>query len=313
MTDPTEIVDEEIPAALDDQRIDRVVALVADLSRREAAELIERGGVTVDGEVPAKPSVRVATGQRLVATVVRSSTALAADPSIEVEVVYEDDALIVVDKPAGVVVHPGAGTTTGTMVHGLLASHPDLAGVGPPERPGIVHRLDKGTSGLLVVARTEDALGHLSDQLARRTMVRRYATLVWHRVATNEGLIDAPLGRDPRDPTRQAVVVGGRPARTRYEVSERFDDPELTLLRCRLETGRTHQIRVHLVAIGHPVVGDERYGAVGERFGLTRPFLHAEMLGFEHPVSGAELQFESSLPGDLRSVLDRLRHPTDPS
>lgn len=299
-----ETIEEIIPAALAGQRIDRVVALLGDVSRSEAARGIAEGDVTLDGVVPEKVSDRVQEHQRVTIVVERTSRVLVADPSVVVPVVHEDEHVLVVDKPAGLVVHPGAGTLSGTMVHGLISRYPELVGVGPIERPGIVHRLDKGTSGLLMVARTTESLEALSRQLAARTVERRYRTLVWHRVNSSEGLIDAPLGRSPRDPTRHAVIVGGREARTRYEVLERFEEPELTLLACRLETGRTHQIRVHLEAIGHPVVGDDRYGGSDEAFGLTRPFLHAEALGFEHPASHEWMSFTSPLPADLASLID---------
>lgn len=302
-----EVVTETIPTALAGQRIDRVIAFVADVSRGDAATLIAEGHATLNDLVPAKASQRVAEGDVVVVSVVRSDGQLVADPSITIPVIFEDDDLIVVDKPAGLVVHPGAGTLDGTMAHGLLARYPELRGVGPDVRPGIVHRLDKGTSGLLVVARTNEALEILKQQLVVRSMLRQYQTLVDGRMASSEGLIDAPLGRSPRDPTRHAVVLSGRDARTRYEVIERFDDPEVTRLHCRLETGRTHQIRVHLEAIGHPVIGDDRYGGSQPDLGLDRPFLHAETLGFAHPTSDRWMEFESPLPADLTDVLSRCR------
>jgi 23S rRNA pseudouridine1911/1915/1917 synthase len=289
------------------QRIDRVVALLGDVSRSEAAELIADGAVTVDEVAPAKPSERVDEGARVVFSVSRHSQTLEPDPHVDFEVVYEDAAVLVVDKPAGLIVHPGSGAHSGTMVHGLLARYPEIGSVGAPERPGIVHRLDKGTSGLLLVARTEPALAALSRQLAERSVLRRYLTLVWGALASAEGLIDAPIGRSKRESTKQAVVVDGRDARTRYAVLESFEEPECTLLACRLETGRTHQIRVHLDAIDHPVVGDDRYGARPDRMDLERPFLHAETLGFEHPDSGEWMQFTTPLPADLDQVLRRLR------
>lgn len=298
-----EVVSETIPEALGGQRIDRVVAFVADVSRGEAAELLGSGAVLLNDKVPTKPSERVAAGDTVVVTVVRHDGQLDADPSVDVPVVYQDDHVIVVDKPAGLVVHPGAGTLDGTMAHGLLAAFPDLRGVGPDERPGIVHRLDKGTSGLLVVARTDDALEMLKQQLIVRSMLRQYITLVNGRVGSSEGVIDAPLGRSPRDPTRHGVVLSGRDARTRYEVIDRFDEPLVTHLRCRLETGRTHQIRVHLEAIDHPVIGDDRYGGSQPTLGLDRPFLHAETLGFVHPETENWMEFESPLPSDLAKVL----------
>jgi len=298
-----EVVSETIPEALAGQRIDRVVAFVADVSRGDAAELLGSGAVLLNANIPSKPSERVAAGDTVVVTVERHDGQLEADPSVKVPVVYEDDHVIVVDKPAGLVVHPGAGTLDRTMAHGLLAAFPDLRGVGPDERPGIVHRLDKGTSGLLVVARTEDALEMLKQQLIARSMLRQYITLVEGRVGSSEGVIDAPLGRSPRDPTRHGVVLSGRDARTRYEVVDRFDEPLVTHLRCRLETGRTHQIRVHLEAIDHPVIGDDRYGGSQPTLGLERPFLHAETLGFVHPETEDWMEFRSPLPADLAKVL----------
>jgi 23S rRNA pseudouridine1911/1915/1917 synthase len=234
---------------------------------------------------------------------------LEGDPSVEVPVVHEDAHLLVVDKPAGLVVHPGAGQHTGTLVHGLLARFPELRGVGEdPERPGIVHRLDKGTSGLLLVARTADAHAALVAALAARRVHRRYRTLVWGHVEAPRGLIDAPIGRSTREPTRMAVDERGREARTRYEVRERYVEPvEATQLQCELETGRTHQIRVHLRSIGHPVVGDVRYGGERQSFPMARPFLHAEHLELAHPVTDAPLAFDSSLPDDLVAALAKLR------
>lgn len=298
-----EVVSETIPEALAGQRIDRVVAFVADVSRADASALLDSGAVLLNDTTPSKPSERVATGDTVVVTVERSDGQLEADPSVIVPVVFEDEHVIVVDKPAGLVVHPGAGTLDGTMAHGLLAAFPDLRGVGPDVRPGIVHRLDKGTSGLLVVARTNEALEVLKQQLIVRSMLRQYVTLVDGRMGSSEGVIDAPLGRSPRDPTRHGVVLSGRDARTRYEVIERFDEPLVTHLRCRLETGRTHQIRVHLEAIDHPVIGDDRYGGSQATLGLARPFLHAETLGFSHPESGEWMEFVSPLPADLAAVL----------
>jgi 23S rRNA pseudouridine1911/1915/1917 synthase len=227
---------------------------------------------------------------------------------VEVPVVHVDDDVIVVDKPADLVVHPGSGNLDQTMVNGLLARFPELATVGDPERPGIVHRLDRGTSGLLVVARTPEAYESLVDQLAERTVERRYRTLVWGHPASPRGVVDAPIGRSPKHPTKMAVTERGKPARTSYEVVRTFDRPvEVAELECRLETGRTHQIRVHLSAIGHSVVGDDRYRGVRESLSCPRPFLHAERLGFAHPVTGDRLTFESPLPADLQAVLDRLR------
>jgi 23S rRNA pseudouridine1911/1915/1917 synthase len=300
--------EEEIPAALDGERLDRIVALLADVTRSVAADLIAGGWVRVDGQVAAVGKVRLRAGQRVL--VDRAGIPVpalpAADPQIDVPVVYEDDDLVVVDKPAGLVVHPGAGNPQGTLVNGLLARYPEIAGVGDPSRPGIVHRLDAGTSGLLVVARSPQAYAALVDALAARQVQRVYLALAWGRPEADAGVIDAPIGRDPRDPTRMAVVTGGRAARTRFEVLEVFDAPQTTLLRCTLETGRTHQIRVHLASIGHPVVADAVYGGSRPGLPLTRPFLHAASLAFVQPRTGVALHVDSALPDDLAGVLASL-------
>ncbi|HEU0170982.1 MAG TPA: RluA family pseudouridine synthase [Acidimicrobiales bacterium] len=300
---------EVVPRALDGQRLDRVVALVTGGSRAEAAALVDEGAVTVGGSPVTTRSHRVAEGD-LVDIDLPDRPAeieLAADPSVPVPVVHEDADVIVVDKPAGVVVHPGAGQGSGTLVNGLLARYPEIRDVGQPDRPGIVHRLDKGTSGLLVVARSAPAYDRLVAMLGRHEIDRRYRTLVWGTVASPSGLVDAPVGRSGRERTRMAVTVRGKPARTWYDVVRTFHQPvEVTELVCRLETGRTHQIRVHMASIGHRVVGDGRYGGDRQSLPLARPFLHAEHLGFDHPITGEALTFTSPLPDDLAQVLARL-------
>jgi 23S rRNA pseudouridine1911/1915/1917 synthase len=292
-----------------EQRLDRRVAAEAGVSRTVAHDLVTDGAVTVDGRVEQRPSARVADEAVVVVDhepVVDAG--LAPDPSVTVPVVHEDEHLWVVDKPAGLVVHPGSGSgDEPTLVHGLLALDPGVAGVGPdPERPGIVHRLDRGTSGLMLVARTEAAHEALSAMIAAHAVERRYTTLVTGTVPEATGRIEAPIGRDPQRPVLQAVVPDGRPAATDYEVTERFAEPEpVSLLDVRLETGRTHQIRVHLSAIEHPVVGDRAYGS-RSTLPLDRPFLHSTMVRFQHPVTGEERVFTSELPADLQSVLDQL-------
>jgi 23S rRNA pseudouridine1911/1915/1917 synthase len=225
-------------------------------------------------------------------------------------IVHEDEWLLVVDKPAGLVVHPAPGHSGTTLVE-LLGERPGgLAGGADPERPGIVHRLDKDTSGLMVVARTEEAHRALAAQVAARTVEREYAALVEGRLRSRSGTIDAPIGRSHREPTRMAVAGRAqREARTHFEVVELL--PSDTLVHVRLETGRTHQIRAHFAAIGHPVVGDPSYGAKG-RHGLHRQFLHSRRLGFRHPRSGEEVTFESPLPDDLEAALARARRPDGP-
>jgi 23S rRNA pseudouridine1911/1915/1917 synthase len=302
------VIVEHIPAALAGERLDRVVALIADVSRSVAVAVIDAGGVRVDGEAAPSGKVRLTEG----AEVVIDPDALprreppAADGAVEFGVVHVDDTFVVVDKPAGLVVHPGSGNPAGTLVNGLLHRFPDVATVGDPDRPGIVHRLDAGSSGLLVVARTAEAAAALMEQFAARTAGRRYDAVVWGHPSVPHGIVDAPIGRDPADPVRMAVVVDGRPARTEYEVIERYVAPaELARLHCRLQSGRTHQIRVHLTTIGHPLVGDTTYGPGRPTFGLDRPFLHAAELSFDHPLTGERLTFFSPLPPDLATFAAR--------
>jgi 23S rRNA pseudouridine1911/1915/1917 synthase len=297
---------EVIPAALDGERLDRVVSLLAGCSRAGAAALVAGGAVEVDGLVVTLGKRRVAEGQRvsLDITALPVEAVPEPDPDVPVVVVHEDDDVIVVDKPPRLVVHPGAGQRRGTLVNGLLARYPELAGVGDAMRPGIVHRLDRDTSGLLVVARTQAAYEALVAALSARLVTRRYVALVWGIPETRQGVIEAPIGRSPRQPTRMAVVGTGREARTRYEVRATFDEPATcALVACELETGRTHQIRVHLAAIGHPVVGDREYRGVRSALEAPRTFLHAEHLAFDHPVSGRPMAFDSPVPDDLTRVL----------
>jgi 23S rRNA pseudouridine1911/1915/1917 synthase len=309
---------EVVPAALAGERVDRVVSLLTGMTRSQVAVLVAEGAVRLDRTPVKARSRRVVAGETLE---VPDGPAVVADrlrpeTGVTVPVVYADAAVIVVDKPAGLVVHPGAGNAEGTMVAGLLARFPDLQALAVPGaeyRPGIVHRLDKGTSGLLAVARTEAARRSLVAQLASRTAEREYRALVWGTVEANEGLIDAPLRRAEADPTRMAVRSGGKEARTRYRVVQRYLLPgPATLLECRLETGRTHQIRVHLSAIGHPLVGDARYRRHGgwppglPRLPPDRVWLHAAALSFDHPTTGERRTFTSPLPAELERLLDHL-------
>jgi 23S rRNA pseudouridine1911/1915/1917 synthase len=300
---------EVIPAALAGERLDRVVSLVTGLSRREASDLVTDGAVDVNGEARTSRASRLEEGDELV---VRweppaGDEPPAPDAAVTFTVVHEDDDVLVIDKPAGLVVHPGAGNHTGTLVNGLLARYPGIAEVGQADRPGIVHRLDRETSGLLAVARSAVAYESLVGQLADRSVGRRYQALVWGTVAVDTGTVEAPVGRSGREPTKMTVSERGRPAVTHYRVGRRYTEPvPLTLLACRLETGRTHQIRVHFEAIGHPVVGDDRYRGARESFPVPRLFLHAAELSFDHPVTGERRSFTSELPADLAGVLDRL-------
>jgi len=299
--------DEIIPAALAGERLDRIVSLVAEISRSEASHAVESGGVTVDGAVVTSGKVRLSEGQRV--TVDTSSIPVEelprADSSVAVRVIHVDDHVIVVNKAPGVVVHPAPGHREGTLVNGLLALFPEIASVGNPTRPGIVHRLDVGTSGLLVVARSDEAYHALVEALSDHDVDRHYTALAWGHFAAPRGTIDAAIGRDPRDPLRMAVVANGKPARTHYEVIGEFTEPEVSLVACQLETGRTHQIRVHLAAAGHPVVGDSAYGGHRVSMAMNRPFLHAGSLSFAHPVTGEILPFTVELPDDLQEILAR--------
>jgi 23S rRNA pseudouridine1911/1915/1917 synthase len=293
-----------VPPALDDERVDRVVAMLTDASRARVRTLIEGAHVRVGGAVVTKSAQRVRAGDEIEVDLADDESGPRPDSTIAVVVVHEDRDVVVVDKPAGLVVHPGAGHRDDTLVSALLARYPDLAGTGDPARPGIVHRLDKGTSGLLVVARSPRAYASLVAQMSGRSVTRRYTTLVCRHFDEREGVVDAPIGRSVRTPTRMAVTPRGRDARTHYEVEQQFGRPfAASLLSCRLESGRTHQIRVHLSAIGAPVLGDERYGGRRAQVAMARPFLHAALLGFDHPATGERLQFESVLPDDLVAVL----------
>lgn len=304
-------MNELIPDALEGERIDRVVAMIADLSRSAAAQAIDDGLVTLDDEVVTSRSVRVRAEQSLffpddLGTAVET---LPPDPDVAVRVLHVDDDVIVVDKLPGQVVHPGAGNTMGTIVQGLLARFPDIADVGDVMRPGIVHRLDKGTSGVFMVARTATAYDGLVSQLKARTVSRRYVALAWGNPEAREGIIDAPIGRGVRDATRMTVREDGKPARTTYRVLAMWSKPSVSLVSCVLDTGRTHQIRVHMEAIHHPVYGDTKYSGGRQGSTIDRPALHAAELGFTHPISGDDLLFASPLPSDIVGVIDDLGPP----
>jgi 23S rRNA pseudouridine1911/1915/1917 synthase len=292
------------------ERLDVFVAGALGLSRTRVHKLLEEGRVLLDGRAPRK-SEPLAAGQTLEVEV-PEPVALTVEPEpLPLDIVYEDASLLVVNKAAGMVVHPSAGHSRGTLVNALLHHVRDLAGIGGALRPGIVHRLDKGTSGLIVVAKSDTAHHRLSEALKRRKVRRLYQAATWgHITETPVLVVDAPIGRDPSDRKRMAVVEGGRRAVTRARVAERWRAAEL--LDVALETGRTHQIRVHLAHRGHPVVGDPLYGPLWERgMGrdrpwarelsrrVTRPFLHASELVFDHPETGERMRFHADLPADL--------------
>lgn len=295
-----------VPATLAGERVDRAIALLTGWSRSEVSELIRAGEILVAGH-PVARSRRLVGGETVEVLREPAATELPAAEPVPIVVRYADDDVVIIAKPAGLVVHPGAGHEHGTLVHGLLQEFPELAHVGDPARPGIVHRLDRDTSGLLVVARSVLAYEGLVRALAAREIERRYLALVWGVPDAPRGIIDAPIGRSIRRRTRMAVRAAGREARTGYEVLETLDGDRFALLSCSLETGRTHQIRVHLTSIGHPVVGDASYGGARPETGLHRPFLHATALSFHHPVTGEVLALEEPLPEDLAALLDELK------
>jgi 23S rRNA pseudouridine1911/1915/1917 synthase len=283
-------------------RLDLALGRRAEMgSRTRVAGLIRSGVVTVDGIQRAKSHLLL-EGETVVVTLPDEPSVDLVPESLDIPVLYEDEWLLVVDKPAGMAVHPSHGHSSGTLVHGLLGH--GLAG-GEGFRPGVVHRLDKDTTGLLVVAKSDEVHRRLVAMMRRRAVDRRYLALVHGNFAVESGTIEAPVGRDPV--RRKSMTVGGlaaREARTHFRVLERLDD--FTLVEVRLETGRTHQVRVHFLAIGHPVAGDPTY-ARRDVLGLGRQFLHSYRLSFSHPMTGEELQIEAPLPADLTAVLVRLR------
>ena len=285
-------------------------------SRARLQRLIENEDVLVNGKI-AKPSYKLRDGDEIEVELVATPTDVFTPENIPLDIVYEDETLVVVNKPAGLVVHPAAGTPSGTLANALAYHFQKLPGTGV--RPGIVHRLDRDTSGLLVVAKTDAALENLSDQFRDRSVYKSYVALVHGRVQSNSGKIDQPLARDPSNRTRMVVVRAGRNALTLYRVRRAFD--RFTLLDVELKTGRTHQIRVHLAWLKHPVVSDETYGGGRDNTiqdprlrarirALHRHFLHAEKLGFKHPATGEFVKFESSLPDQLSELLTALEGPT---
>jgi 23S rRNA pseudouridine1911/1915/1917 synthase len=298
-----ESIELEVPPSLDGARVDKAIAEMLDVSRATASMVVE-AGVEIDGQ-EAKASDRIRGGQVIRCQPPEEATSLVPE-AVAFDVLYEDDHVIVVDKPAGVVVHPGSGRTSGTLAAGILHRFPEIEGIGPDDRWGLVHRLDKDTSGAILVARTQQALDAFAAELRRREVERTYTTLVEGKMSAPTGTIDAPIGRDPAQPTRRAVTHGGKLARTHYEVVRYFPNADASLLSVRLETGRTHQIRVHLAAIDHPVAGDRTYGATRKDLASPRTFLHAARLEFTHPTTGNRITVEAPLPSDLATVLEAL-------
>jgi 23S rRNA pseudouridine1911/1915/1917 synthase len=287
-------VKQRVPDTAAGERLDRFLASLPEVGTRGLAERVLADGVLVDGQARAK-SHRLSGGEELEFEAPERVTQTLEPEEMELRIAYEDEHLVVVDKPAGLVVHPAPGHATGTLVHGLLAH--DVAG-GDEDRPGIVHRLDRDTSGLMVVARSDEAHRRLQELVRRRELERHYLALVVGKPRSRAGRIEAPIGRDRREPMRHSLDTDTpRDAVTHFEVLELF--PRHTLLDVKLETGRTHQIRVHLNAVGLPVAGDPVYGRPHE-LGLDRQFLHAARLGFTHPFTGERVDVESPLPEDLQ-------------
>ena len=323
----------EVPASLEGERLDRSLALLLSISRSQASKVIAEGSVQHKGKTLTAPATRLASGATLridSAALENLKPKLAADPDVLVEIVHEDSDLLVLEKAPNVVVHPGSGNATGTLVAGLLARFPEIAEVGEADRPGIVHRLDKGTSGLMAVARTQEAYASLVEMFSEHKVQREYLALCHGVPQNDQGTIDAPIGRSPRRPTEMAITAKGKEAITHYEVIERLADA--ALIKCQLETGRTHQIRVHLAAIDHPILGDPTYDTtygkqsaskdlpkalsknppqdtphnLPDNIFLTRPALHSSHLALTHPTTSQPLAFSSPLPTDLAQLLNKL-------
>ncbi|HEY0672507.1 MAG TPA: RluA family pseudouridine synthase [Longimicrobiales bacterium] len=315
------VTDEQqrIVAEADGERLDAFLATHFDqLSRSRAAQLIEEGHVTVNERIP-KKSEKLSAGDIVLVTLPAAQPTTVTPEDIPLNIVYQDKDLLVLDKPAGLVVHPAAGHVHGTLVNALLHHIKDLSGIGGVLRPGIVHRLDRDTSGLMIVAKNDEAHRVLSAALKKRDIRRRYLVAAWGHLAEDNIEVDAPIGRSPHDRKKMAVVPTGRAALTRFTRLERWKGADL--LKAELQSGRTHQIRVHLLSIGHPVVGDELYSPAGER-GISGPaqkwarelarrtprqFLHAAELAFRHPRSGEVMRFHSELPEDLSPAAEWAR------
>jgi 23S rRNA pseudouridine1911/1915/1917 synthase len=299
--------DEEIIFTVEEggQRLDLVIAgAFEELSRSQVQRLIKSGAVTVDGRL-SKPAYRVEPGEQISILVPEEKDEPVRPEPIPLDVIYEDASLLAVNKPAGLVVHPAPGHPSGTLVNGLLAYHAALANVGGLERAGLVHRLDKDTSGVILVAKEPAVYKALQRQFKRRRVHKVYVALVEGQVEPREGIIEAPVGRDRRDRKRMAVRRSGRPAVTRYRTARRFKDH--TLLEVEPRTGRTHQIRVHLSWMGYPLVGDQVYGRRRQPLLDRRHFLHAQEIRFTHPATEEEMTLSAPLPPELESVLDELR------
>lgn len=294
----------EIVADEAGQRLDKFLSERTELSRSFIARLAQDGAITVNGKAADK-KMQIKQGDIIIVEVPEPESLEAEPQDIPIDIVYEDESVIVVNKPQGMVVHPAAGNTDSTLVNGLLY-HCTLSSINGVIRPGIVHRIDKDTSGLLVVAKTNEAHISLAAQLKERKALRKYNCIVHGNIKTDEGVINKPISRHPTDRKRMAVIEGGREAITHYRVLERLG--QYTLTECILETGRTHQIRVHMSSIGHPIVGDTVYGVKKERIKTNGQILHAKTLAFTHPKTGELMKFDSPLPDYFEAALNALKN-----
>ncbi len=335
MTEPTQFentplsilrrIEIRVPPGKIPERLDVFLARqVGEITRSKVQEMIQSGEVTVDNKT-SKPSYKIRPGDLIKLEVLSRPPLDLTAEDIPLEIVYEDEWLVVINKPAGMVVHPAQGNRSGTLVNALLGHYQELAPSDDEDRPGIVHRLDKETTGLLVACKRDPALSKLAEMFRERKIKREYYALVWWQMPNRQGTVDAPIGRDPRDRKKFSIHSGGKAARTHWKLLETFD--YLSLLSVRLETGRTHQIRIHMSSIGHPVFGDPDYAGRNRQLGklsssqrrevagyfehVTRQMLHARTLGFEHPVTGEEMHFESPMPPDFQWMLDQLRSIED--
>ena len=288
---------------LDGERIDKFLTTKTDLSRTRIQELIEQKNITVN-EKETKSNYKVKLNDLILIEVPEDEAYDIEPVNMNLDIVYEDSDVLVVNKPQGLIVHPTLSTKEKTLVNGLMFQVKDLSGINGVNRPGIVHRIDKDTSGLLMVAKNDNAHNSLVEQLKNKTTKRLYVALVYGVIEENKGRINAPIGRDKTDRKKMAVVEDGKEAVTNFTVLERFDG--YTLIECKLETGRTHQIRVHMKYIGHPLVGDPLYGPK-KVIGNTGQFLHAKLIGFNHPKDGRYLEFTSDIPDNFKEILEKLR------
>lgn len=290
------------------ERLDKLIAAqLKDLSRSQIQAMIKDGLVTVDGQ-PCKSGIKLRGGETITVTLPQPQEEVVEAEDIPLEIIYEDEDIAVIDKPAGLVVHPGVGNTSGTLVNALIARWEEIAEMDDPDgRNGIVHRLDKETSGLLVIAKNEQALANLMIQFQERSVDKRYLAMLERTPKTLNGRIEAPIGRDPKQRKKMAVVREGKEAITEFKVLDDEFKDDACLVEFNLLTGRTHQIRVHAAFIGCPVIGDRVYGFRKQRFKMKRNFLHAAKLSFDHPRTGKRLHFESELPVALKQIMDKLR------